>query len=767
MKVSTSRQALLGMRGYHSQWIELASIGRKRAVGTPTAWKVILGIVAAVACSASTVSATSTPWEIVALPDTQYYSASHPEIFDAQTSWIVDNRTAENIAFVTHLGDVVDSRDNTQQWTNAEHSMNILEIGAPELPYSVCMGNHDFLTYPKLLGTSDTSRFSAMFGSSRYEGESWYPTDPANGRGGVDHYQIFSAGGYSILNINLSYAPSDDEISWAQGVISANPGKPTIISTHDYLRADGSRSPYYYNDLEIFGIPVGWDVHGGEYIWQKLVQDNSQIFLVLCGHDYGSGQTPGAARLLSENNAARPVLQVLSDYQNMDNGGDGYLRKVIFDPGTEGRGTISFQTYSPTTDTYRTNGNDAFQYDVVFGASIHVATPLKTWLGAPDTQWNRDPLTQAWQEGSYAYSDGEQALFDDTAVGKTVLVTETVRPLTMVVNNSADNDYTINSSSDGLSGKISGDMILEKKGPGTLVLTGTNDFTGGTKLTGGTIVVNAPANLGDGSGVLTIGAATLELAASFSSARPIVLSDSASTIQVDSGLACDQHGAISGAGNLNKTGAGKVTLTSANSYMGLTSVEAGTLELALMAQAPVLTGGGADIQGGELVLNYAGGSSSAATVRSLLTASYATGFASGQIFSSTATMALGLGWVDDMGASELTIAYSLYGDTNLDGSVDFADLSKLLAGYNQAGDWAQGDSDYTGAVAFADLSKMLANYNQSLPGSINVGSYNLDAAAIQALSDAGITVVPEPASLLLLVMAGLGLLAHAWHRHRS
>ena len=218
---------------------------------------------------------------------------------------------------------------------------------------------------------------------------------------------------------------------------------------------------------------------------------------------------------------------------------------------------------------------------------------------------------------------------------------------------------------------------------------------------------------------------------------------------------------IVGSTGLTKQGTGKVTMTSANSYTGLTTVEAGTLQLGLNAQSTVLTGGGADIQGGEIVLDYTGGSTPAATVRTALAASYATGFASGQIYSSTATTAIGLGWADDTGASALTIAYSLYGDTNLDGSVNFTDLSKLLAGYNQAGDWAEGDFDYSGAVAFADLSKMLANYNASLPGSINVGSYNLDGAAIQALSDAGITVVPEPSSLIMLAslsaLVGLGV----------
>jgi hypothetical protein len=49
------------------------------------------------------------PFTIVALPDTQYYSqyAKLAPIFAAQTQWVVNNRVTENVAFVTHPGDIV------------------------------------------------------------------------------------------------------------------------------------------------------------------------------------------------------------------------------------------------------------------------------------------------------------------------------------------------------------------------------------------------------------------------------------------------------------------------------------------------------------------------------------------------------------------------------------------------------------------------------------------------------------------------------------
>ena len=81
------------------------------------------------------------PFTFVVLPDTQYYSQSAPSLFTAQTSWIVANKDALNIKFVSHLGDVVDQGDaNATAWNNANSSMSLLD---GQVPYSLTVGNHD------------------------------------------------------------------------------------------------------------------------------------------------------------------------------------------------------------------------------------------------------------------------------------------------------------------------------------------------------------------------------------------------------------------------------------------------------------------------------------------------------------------------------------------------------------------------------------------------------------------------------------------------
>jgi hypothetical protein len=52
---------------------------------------------------------------IIAMPDTQYYSASYPATYAAQTQWLVDNRVSRNIAYIAQLGDCVDNATIAQQ----------------------------------------------------------------------------------------------------------------------------------------------------------------------------------------------------------------------------------------------------------------------------------------------------------------------------------------------------------------------------------------------------------------------------------------------------------------------------------------------------------------------------------------------------------------------------------------------------------------------------------------------------------------------------
>ncbi len=135
--------------------------------------------------------------------------------------------------------------------------------------------------------------------------------------------------------------------------------------------------------------------------------------------------------------------------------------------------------------------------------------------------------------------------------------------------------------SNGFALTFSGDIIgagaLTKIGNGTLTVTGTNTYAGGTNINGGTLAVLNAAKLGSGPlsfdrGTLeSLGAGngiTLNAAVTFKG-EAIFLSDNGTTSTLSE--------VISGKGALTKDGPGTLIITGANTYSGGTNIDGGTV----------------------------------------------------------------------------------------------------------------------------------------------------------------------------------------------
>ena len=209
--------------------------------------------------------------------------------------------------------------------------------------------------------------------------------------------------------------------------------------------------------------------------------------------------------------------------------------------------------------------------------------------------------------------------------------------------------------------------------------------------------------------------------------------------------------AVNLAGNgigLTKSGATLAVLTGADSYSGCTTVTGGTLELGLGAQSCVLNVGGADIQSGAMVFDYAGGADPIATIQSLLKASYDGGrWDVGQFRDSTASLTgLTLGVLDNTATDQVKVMATYPGDFNLDGVVDSQDRAIWFANAFTGTTWQQGDANYDGVVDGRDRDLMFA--------SLGLPQLTVILPAAPAAAS-----VPEPGTLALLAAGLLGLLA--------
>ncbi|WP_233235076.1 autotransporter-associated beta strand repeat-containing protein [Bordetella sp. LUAb4] len=126
-------------------------------------------------------------------------------------------------------------------------------------------------------------------------------------------------------------------------------------------------------------------------------------------------------------------------------------------------------------------------------------------------------------------------------------------------------------------GVISGAGGLIKNGAATQYLSGANTYSGGTTFSGGVLVLGNNAALG--TGTVTVGAdSTLDTSSAVTLANGVILG-AGSNLDSLTSLDLTLAGAISGAGGLIKDGAATLTLTSANSYNGGTTINFGTLAL--------------------------------------------------------------------------------------------------------------------------------------------------------------------------------------------
>jgi hypothetical protein len=308
----------------------------------------LVGLLCALA--AIPVLAQTTPGEftIAALPDTQFYSKSYPQIMTAETQWIADHAAEMNIQLVVGLGDIVDSGGSSYQWQNADLAYRLLD---GKVPYMAAIGNHDYDLNNPAGRSGSTKNYNAYFGPQRYAGKSWYKGQYPAGSN-ENFYGIFTFGGKQYLVMVLECFPRNSSLSWASAVMKNHPGMDTIVVTHAYTYADSTRMDRCdSNSAGSFGVAQDND---GEQVWEKFASKYSNITMVLNGHVVQGDGTGHRTDLGANGNI---VNQMLSDYQSWPNGGNGFIRLITVKQSVN---QVVVRTYSPYANQWLTDSHNQF-----------------------------------------------------------------------------------------------------------------------------------------------------------------------------------------------------------------------------------------------------------------------------------------------------------------------------------------------------------------------------------------------------------------------
>ena len=215
---------------------------------------------------------------------------------------------------------------------------------------------------------------------------------------------------------------------------------------------------------------------------------------------------------------------------------------------------------------FRLDPNYSNQYNSVALASLVLTDNIKTltWTGADPThptQWSTSSGVLNWSSGgtASAYSDGFHAVFDDSvgAGSTTVNISAgNVAPASVTFNNNTHN-YTLS----GVYG-ITGNTGLALTGSGMVTITNSNNFTGDTTISSGTLQLGTGVSGQDG--VI---------------ASSVVINNSVLLYNLAGSQTASYTGA--GTGSVIKTGSGTLTFNNAQGYTGGTIVNGGTLALSI------------------------------------------------------------------------------------------------------------------------------------------------------------------------------------------
>jgi len=271
--------------------------------------------------------------------------------------------------------------------------------------------------------------------------------------------------------------------------------------------------------------------------------------------------------------------------------------------------TAAFTSMRIWLDTSVSTVNKAVYWDAV---TVDCYGPQSIHWATGDGTWDID-TTQNWiSEYGFpcTFYNSDLVVFQDTDSGSspiTITLATTVNPV--YISMTASKNFTISGS-----GAIAGSTGVIKDGTGTLTLSTANTFSGNTRIVDGTLTLGHSSALAGStlnmnsrdSGALNFADSLgMAILGGLKASRNLTLTDEnggAVALRIGgNGANTTYLGVLGGAGGFMKTGAGTLTLTGVNTYVGTTTVSEGKLMVrspgSLAAASAVTVASGATLGG--------------------------------------------------------------------------------------------------------------------------------------------------------------------------
>ncbi len=264
------------------------------------------------------------------ISDPQHYSEKFPESYYAMTSFLRDHADEMHLAYIVNTGDFVNHRESDEEWAVADAAQAMID----DIPNGVLAGNHDVTDPPGY------TAFCRYFGEKRYKDKPWYGGSYRDNRG---HYDLITIGETEYLFVYMGYEPDKAAFDWVKDVFLQYPERIGVLCLHDYFTKQLTLS------------------EAGQKWYDRVVKKCPNLYMVMCGHKYGSYCIPESFDDDGDGKDDRTVYQMLFNYQaSLHDGGGGYLRLIRIN---DEAGTMEHLTYSPLLGDYNRFDDPACRED--------------------------------------------------------------------------------------------------------------------------------------------------------------------------------------------------------------------------------------------------------------------------------------------------------------------------------------------------------------------------------------------------------------------